>query len=74
MKKNNNYIKPCIIGLGYVGLPIFMNLSKNFKTCGYDTNKERIVNLKKKIDTNLEYSRKNLLLKNGSYFTNNKKK
>ena len=73
MKKNNN-IKPCIIGLGYVGLPIFVNLSKNFKTCGFDISKKRIDNLKKKIDTNLEYTRKNLILKNGSYFTNDKKK
>ena len=24
-------IKPCVIGLGYVGLPVLINLSKKFK-------------------------------------------
>ena len=34
MKKN--LIKPCVIGLGYVGLPILINLSKKYKTIGYN--------------------------------------
>ena len=41
-------IIPCIIGLGYVGLPITLNLAKKFFTYGFDINKERIKNLKKK--------------------------
>ena len=41
-------IKPCVVGLGYVGLPIFLKLCKSFTTCGYDLNKSRIKNLKKK--------------------------
>ena len=49
-------IIPCIIGLGYVGLPITLNLAKRFITYGFDTNKERIKNLKKKIDTNKEFA------------------
>ena len=40
-------LKPCIIGLGYVGLPILLNLSKKFRTIGYDTNKKRISDLNK---------------------------
>jgi|TARA_B100001964_G_scaffold65224_1_gene74297 UDP-N-acetyl-D-galactosamine dehydrogenase len=51
-------IVPCIIGLGYVGLPISLNLSKKFLTFGFDINKERIINLKKKIDTNKEFDSK----------------
>ena len=54
-------IIPCIIGLGYVGLPIVLNLSRTFLTYGFDINKERIQNLKKKIDTNKEFSPKNLI-------------
>ena len=39
-------IIPCIIGLGYVGLPITLNLAKKFFTYGFDINRERIKNLK----------------------------
>ena len=41
-------IYPVVIGLGYVGLPIFLNLQESFKTVGFDINKKRINNLKKK--------------------------
>ena len=40
-------ITPCIVGLGYVGLPIAQALSKKFFTYGFDINNERIKNLKK---------------------------
>jgi len=40
-------INVCVIGLGYVGLPILINLSKKFKTIGYDINKKRIKDLKR---------------------------
>ncbi len=48
-------ILPCIIGLGYVGLPITLNLSSKLPTFAFDINKERIENLKKKIDDNREF-------------------
>jgi len=48
-------IIPCIIGLGYVGLPIALRLANKFLTYGFDINKERIQNLKKKIDANKEF-------------------
>ena len=51
-------IIPCIIGLGYVGLPITLNLAKNFLTYGFDKNKKRIENLKNKIDDNREFGPK----------------
>ena len=41
-------ITPCIVGLGYVGLPIALALSKKFFTYGFDINNERIKKLKKK--------------------------
>jgi len=54
-------IKPCIIGLGYVGLPILMNLSKKYKTIGYDNSEQRIKNLKRGIDTFNEFNKKDLI-------------
>ena len=53
-------IKPCVVGLGYVGLPVLLNLSKKFKTCGFDINKQRIINLKKKIDKTKEFNKSDL--------------
>ena len=42
-------LKIGVIGLGYVGLPICLNISKSFNTIGFDLNKKRIANLKKKL-------------------------
>ena len=69
----NKIIKPCVVGLGYVGLPIFLKLSKFFTTCGYDINKSRIENLKIKKDLNLEFKRKDFNLKKKSFLTSEKK-
>jgi len=66
-------IRPCIVGLGYVGLPIFLRLSKNYSTIGFDINKSRIKELKSKIDLNSEYKKKDLILNNNSNFTYNEK-
>ena len=62
-------INVCIIGLGYVGLPILINLSKKFKTIGYDINKQRIEDLKKGKDLFNEF-RKKTLKKSKINFTN----
>ena len=62
-------INVCVIGLGYVGLPILINLSKKFKTIGYDINKQRIDDLKKGKDLFNEF-RKKELKKNKINFTN----
>ena len=64
-------IKPCVIGLGYVGLPVFLALKKKFKTVGFDNNKLRVKNLKKNIDINQEFFKKELKLENNSIYTNN---
>ena len=44
-------LKIGVIGLGYVGLPICLNISKTFNTIGFDINQKRISNLKKLIIT-----------------------
>jgi UDP-N-acetyl-D-galactosamine dehydrogenase len=62
-------IFPCVIGLGYVGLPIFLRLQKKFKTVGFDNNHSRIQELNKTIDRNKEFKKKELLLKNKSVVT-----
>ena len=64
-------IYPVIIGLGYVGLPIFLNLQKHFKTIGYDTNIKRVISLKKRKDFNQEFKSSSLQLKKKSALTNN---
>ena len=63
-------IKICIIGLGYVGLPVFVKLSKKFDTIGYDINKKRIKELQHGVDRNLEFSKKDLKPKKNFKFTN----
>ena len=46
--------------LGYVGLPVLLNLSKKFNTSGFDINSLRIKNLKKNFDSTKEYSKYDL--------------
>ena len=41
-------ILPCVIGLGYVGLPVLLKISKHFSSYAFDINKNRIITLKKK--------------------------
>ena len=62
--------KICVLGLGYVGLPVALAISKKFNTIGYDINKKRLKELKKKIDSNNEFSKKDFLKRKIS-FTNN---
>ena len=45
--KNKNF-KLGIIGLGYVGLPLAISFGKKFETIGFDINKQRVEDLKKK--------------------------
>ena len=62
---------PCVIGLGYVGLPVFISLKKKFRVIGFDLNKKRVNNLNKLIDANNEFEKKELKLRSGSKITNN---
>ncbi|MFA6410057.1 MAG: nucleotide sugar dehydrogenase [Candidatus Buchananbacteria bacterium] len=42
--------KICVVGLGYVGLPLACLLSKHYKVSGFDVNKKKIDELKSGID------------------------
>ena len=49
-------IKICVIGLGYVGLPLARLFSTKFKTIGFDKNQTRVDTLNAGKDTTLEVS------------------
>ncbi len=61
-------IKIGIIGAGYVGLPLAMQLQKYFDVICFDIKKERIKNLKKKKDVTNEINKKDLK-KNKIFFS-----
>lgn len=65
--------KICVVGLGYVGLPLAVALSKKFFTLGFDKNKERIKQLCDGLDINGEAKNKDLINRN-LFFTNKKNK
>lgn len=69
-------IKICIIGIGYVGLPLALEFSKNFKVLAYDVDKKRISSLKLGIDNyndlELNESKKLLNNKNLDFSSNSK--
>lgn len=44
----------CVIGLGYVGLPIALEFAKKFKVIGFDINKQRVELMKQGIDPSKE--------------------
>jgi len=64
--------KICIIGLGYVGLPLAIEFAKVAKVIGFDTNKDRIKNLIDNIDINLEVEKINIKKTNLIKFSNDK--
>lgn len=49
-------VKICILGLGYVGLPLAVEFGKKYRTVGFDINTQRLEELKSKIDGTLEVS------------------
>ena len=74
MKKlNKEDYKICIVGLGYVGLPLAARFSlKGFDVTGFDIKEERINQLVNKIDINNDISDANLetLVKNSKLTSN----
>ncbi|MBT3419258.1 MAG: nucleotide sugar dehydrogenase [Candidatus Magasanikbacteria bacterium] len=50
----------CVVGLGYVGLPLAVLLSRQFKVVGFDVNETRISQLQKGIDLTHEVALKDL--------------
>lgn len=64
-------IIPCVVGLGYVGLPMVLKLANKFDTFGYDINKSRVIFLKKRIDTNNEFAKFQFTTKKNISFSSN---
>ena len=50
---NQSKINICVLGMGYVGLPLAVEFGKILSTTGFDINKKRIENLNKNIDDQL---------------------
>ena len=67
-KQNVNIM---VLGLGYVGLPLALELAKFFKVLGFDTNKERIKELNESIDITKEITKKSYFSNSNIKFTSN---
>ncbi|MEN9948939.1 MAG: hypothetical protein RL106_1762, partial [Bacteroidota bacterium] len=44
----------CVVGLGYVGLPIALEFAKTIKVVGFDINAERVEMMRNNIDPSNE--------------------
>ena len=53
-------MKICIVGLGYVGLPLAVEFGKNEEVNGFDINEKRISELKQDNDLTNEVSEESL--------------
>ena len=62
--------KICIVGLGYVGLPLAAEFGKHFPTIGFDVNPDRLAELHKGVDSTLEVSEAELALATQLSYTN----
>lgn len=51
---DSSEFKVCVVGLGYVGLPLALALDKKFEVYGFDVNTKRIQTLRDGIDINGE--------------------
>ena len=67
MKKESIHI--AVIGLGYVGLPLAIEFSKQFLTTGYDINAKRIADLIDGFDVTNEIDSKDLIKNKSVVFT-----
>jgi UDP-N-acetyl-D-galactosamine dehydrogenase len=47
-------VKLCVIGLGYVGLPLAVEFGQKYPTTGFDLNKSRVDELRRGTDSTLE--------------------
>lgn len=67
---NNSKLNICVVGLGYVGLPLAVAFGKKFFTIGYDINNNRIKQLKKRKDENFQITEKNFIKSKKLNFSN----
>ena len=51
----------CVVGLGYVGLPLAVALSKQFTTMGFDIDANRVLQISNGIDVTQEVDKNELL-------------
>ena len=51
----------CVIGLGYVGLPLAVEFGKSYKTIGFEINEKRVNELQENKDSTLEVEKEILL-------------
>ena len=65
-------LKNCVVGLGYVGLPLAIEFSKKFLVVGFDINQKRIEDLKSGIDTTNEIQKNDLYNNTNLIFTADK--
>lgn len=68
-----NSYKICIVGLGYVGLPLAIEFGKKYNTIGFDLNNQRVKNLNKQIDLNSQVLKNEFVRAKHVKFTHNKK-
>ena len=61
-----------VIGLGYVGLPLALAFAKKFTVVGYDNNSKRINELQVGIDSNNEFTKKEIQQSNQVEFSNSR--
>lgn len=61
----NKKKKICIVGLGYIGLPLLVALSRHFDVIGFDINEKKVRSLKKNINNHSEIA--GYKLSNASY-------
>lgn len=61
----------CVVGLGYVGLPLAMEFGKHFPTVGFDISESRIAELQKGFDHTCEHSPEDISQSSLLHFTSN---
>ncbi len=69
-KKNKDKFRPAVIGLGYVGLPLLLNLEKKYFSIGFDKSRERVNNLNRGKDIFGEFEKKKIAKRNLKYSYN----
>ena len=74
MNISNEKPKIAVIGLGYVGLPLAVEFSKQFETIGFDKDEQRILDLSQGIDRTHEMNSDELKKNNFLTFTTDLKK
>jgi UDP-N-acetyl-D-galactosamine dehydrogenase len=67
-----NDFNVAVVGLGYVGLPLAVEMAKYFKTIGFDINEKRIKTLKGGVDPNGEVSSDDLKNSSLTYYSDPK--